>query len=450
MVCCNFLNLQRRLKRSTSTISNVDVLQIAQAKLTLLTFEPGIHIVSKGAFHFSRQLDKYSKYAVPTLSDWENVWSAWDQVTCHMIPKAELMSKPIDLRNPCIFYLGHIPTFLDIHLTRATNGANTEPRYYTDIFERGIDPDVDDPTQCHAHSEIPQFWPTTNDILDYQCRVRNRLKSIYNEGNSQSNEIIAKSISMGFEHELMHLETLLYMLIQDDKMKPPLGYVLPDFEAAAKIADCRSVENKWFEVPETMVDLGRDESGSTNDCGLFGWDVEFPRRTAHTNKFLAKGRPITVGEYISYLAVTGSSQLPASWFRMCLSNNHVNGFNHGLAKEQPDSLSNGSQHDASEIDKFIQNKAVKTVWGAVPLKYALHWPVMASYDELSACAQWMGGRIPTQEEVRSIYNLVESRKIKNPQKALGKTIPAVNALVILKSHNWPSNSYYLLATIDTS
>lgn len=29
-----------------------------------------------------------------------------------MVPKDELLNKPIKLRNDLIFYLGHIPTFL--------------------------------------------------------------------------------------------------------------------------------------------------------------------------------------------------------------------------------------------------------------------------------------------------------------------------------------------------
>jgi hypothetical protein len=68
---------------------------------------------------------------------------------------------------------------------------------------------------------------------------------------------------------------------------------------------------------------------------------------------------------------------------------------------------------------------VKTVFGTVLLKYALDWPVVASYDEVAGCAQWMGGRIPTMEEARSIYNYVETSKSKEVQ-ALGNTIPAVN------------------------
>jgi hypothetical protein len=72
-----------------------------------------------------------------------------------------------------------------------------------------------------------------------------------------------------------------------------------------------------------------------------------------------------------------------------------------------------------------EGKYVKTVFGTVPLKYALDWPVVASYDELAGCAQWMGGRIPTMEEVRSIYSYVDRMK-KKEFEALGNTIPAVN------------------------
>lgn len=73
---------------------------------------------------------------------------------------------------------------------------------------------------------------------------------------------------------------------------------------------------------------------------------------------------------------------------------------------------------------------MRTVFGLIPLKYALHWPVFASYEELSSCATWMGGRIPTAEEARSIYCHVEGLKRKEAEQHLGRTIPAVNGFVI--------------------
>lgn len=72
---------------------------------------------------------------------------------------------------------------------------------------------------------------------------------------------------------------------------------------------------------------------------------------------------------------------------------------------------------------------MRTVYGPVPLKFALHWPVFASYDELSGCATWMGGRIPTVEEARSIYDYVDRLKMEEAEQHLGKTVPAVNGYV---------------------
>jgi hypothetical protein len=75
---------------------------------------------------------------------------------------------------------------------------------------------------------------------------------------------------------------------------------------------------------------------------------------------------------------------------------------------------------------YLEGKSVRTVYGLVPLKYALDWPVFASYDELAGCANYMGGRIPTVEEARSIYSHVDGLRIKEAEQHLGKTVPAVN------------------------
>ena len=102
------------------------------------------------------------------------MWAAWDFINLKMIPESMLHEKPIDLRHICLFYQGHIPTFLDIHLSRLLKEPHTEPEHYKYIFEviyilpclrtllltltqRGIDPIVDDPTQCHVRGILIQF-----------------------------------------------------------------------------------------------------------------------------------------------------------------------------------------------------------------------------------------------------------------------------------------------------
>ena len=80
----------------------------------------------------------------------------------------------------------------------------------------------------------------------------------------------------------------------------------------------------------------------------------------------------------------------------------------------------------SDLYDFVSDKAVRTMYGPVRLSLALDWPIFASYDEISACAQYMGGRVPTLEEARSIYYYADYLKKKEASKALGRTIPAVN------------------------
>lgn len=160
-----------------------------------------LHLVSKQAVSFPLKANEYAAQPLPSLHEFEQLWAAWDVVTRHMIPNEELLSKPIKLRNCCLFYLGHIPTFLDIHLTRATGDAASEPSSYRHIFERGIDPDVDNPEKCHAHSEIPDEWPPVGEILGYQERVRNRTRSLFHNKGLESNRKIARALWIGFEHE---------------------------------------------------------------------------------------------------------------------------------------------------------------------------------------------------------------------------------------------------------
>ena len=69
-------------------------------------------------------------FGVPSLQDFEEMWAAWDFITQKMIPDSMMLEKPIDLRHICLFYTGHIPTFLDIHLSRLLGEPHTEPEYF--------------------------------------------------------------------------------------------------------------------------------------------------------------------------------------------------------------------------------------------------------------------------------------------------------------------------------
>jgi formylglycine-generating enzyme required for sulfatase activity len=248
----------------------------------------------------------------------------------------------------------------------------------------------------------------------------------------------------------MHLETLLYMLLQSEKTVAPLS-IKPDFESLAEQAEILSVPNKWHTIPAQDVAIGlTDPENNKGPDRYFGWDNEKPQRTVHVPAFEAMARGITNGEYAQYLKEKGITALPASWAVaedgvandkqtngvhkhidfddyngdvhpnvQPLTNGHSNGHTNGTATTLLRSI--------SPEDPFLIRKTVRTIFGPVPLAHCLTWPVIASYEALSGCAAYMGGRIPTLEEARSIYSFVDQQKSKliAPQVS-GHRIAGVN------------------------
>lgn len=392
-----------------------------------------LHLVYKAPFSFPLSPDQYAKNTVPSVSEWRQLWKAWDTATLNMIPKSQLLSKPIDLRNPCIFYLGHIPTFLDIHVARATGEPGVAPQRYSRIFERGIDPDVNDPKQCHRHSEIPEEWPALQEILDFVAKIRSRVEGLYEEGGEKlkprdaaglvQTKKLRRALWMAYEHEAMHLETLLYMLLQAPSTRPPKFVVKPDWAAEAeqlkRFNDLR--RNPWVDIPKRELSIGMDDLEDEDldevehEERHFGWDNEKPKRTRIiVPAFQAKAAPISVGDYVDYLAaqswtnrIPSSTEVPSSWV-------------------QNDSLPQ-SMNTTNTEDRILSSFSLRTFFGPLPLTnpFALTLPVVASYEELVGCARWLGGRIPTREEVMSIYEYKEEQDSIVEEKD-SRTISAVN------------------------
>ncbi|KAI8975716.1 hypothetical protein BDF20DRAFT_822231 [Mycotypha africana] len=363
-------------------------------------------------------LDKtWPSNALPTLHEWQELWNAWDLVTQHMMNhKTMLFERPIALRHPFIFYLGHIPAFLDIQLSRhqvdaeitadmSTTIHYTEPLCFAEIFERGIDPDMEDPTQCHPHSEVPtneKDWPSVERILTYQAHVRQRLQNLLNFWQAEAFRLQSSSwvqerkrqariVWMCFEHEAMHLETLLYMLVQSPNMLPPKGVAIPNWKLVLDMIRNTSdlqpgaitplTDAPFITIPAGTVTVGHNDkeladlpstasvaytiTTKMNDDNLeFGWDNENPKRQMDVSSFEIQSRPVTNGEYYVYLQEIGSDNIPASW---------------------------------SEVHEH--QYAVKTVFGLCPLVYAQHWPVQITYNEAADYAKYKGCRLPTEAEL---------------------------------------------------
>ena len=407
-------------------------------RLTVMAIS-GLHFLIPSMVTFSTEPDLYAAQPVPSVKDWQELWVAWDTVTRAMIPEEDLKEKPIKLRNVLLFYLGHLPCFSDVHMARAASADLTHPAYYKDIFERGIDPDVENPERCHDHSKVPETWPPLSEILDYQTQVRHRIR--HHTQHLRRTRTMGRALWLAFEHEAMHLETFLYMLLQSHHVLPPPGRGRPDFKAMALVAAKAREYNTWHPIPARELVHGLDDpEDHVGQDRFFGWDVEKPIRGASVHNFEAQARPVSNGEYAKYLEDCQSQSYPASWVTEVVTDGNISiDQEHGSFRPscQRHAMSGTQPHHGAEklfhgvaSKRFVDGKSVRTVYGMVPLQYALDWPVMASYDELAAFAKWSNGRIPTLEEAQSVYSYVESLK-EDVEKVPSSLISAVNGFVIL-------------------
>ncbi|KDQ17224.1 hypothetical protein BOTBODRAFT_53375 [Botryobasidium botryosum FD-172 SS1] len=277
--------------------------------------------------------------SVPTMDDWAQLWKLWDTITVGMISPEMMHRKPIDLRHKWLFYLGHIPAFLDINLSKALKEPRTEPVCFK------------------PHSRAPETdkeWPTLESILEFRDRVRARVTRLYADCEAQRGGKWSRRMrrvwTMVYEREAMYSETLLYMLFQCDDPVPPPGFhspawkLLPPSETSTKESPFPITPPAiQIPVPTTTIALGGDDpesadhevDGEESDAHEYCWDNESPKREA---------------------AVPGNAR--------------------------------------------IEGRCVRTLYGPAPFLHAAHWPLTASYDELASYATHKGGRLPTEPELR--------------------------------------------------
>src|SRR5258706_1981037 len=71
-------------------------------------------------------------------------------------------SRPIPLRNPIVFYEGHLPAFNVNTLLKTGLGRPGLDAHYETLFERGIDPEDE-----KALPSGTSLWPSRDDFLRY-------------------------------------------------------------------------------------------------------------------------------------------------------------------------------------------------------------------------------------------------------------------------------------------
>ncbi len=299
-----------------------------------------------------------------------SLWARTDRIFSVLAPDAWL-AQPISLRHPFIFYLGHLPAFARNHVCggllerRAFNAA------FDDLFSRGIDPDVDDPTRCHDHPDVPDRWPSVGEVLAYRDRVRAAvLESVDPVSEREKTHVMARDnrvFSMIIEHEQMHQETLLYMLQRlafGQKMRP--AWLPPHVLSAGRSAI------------EVGIPPGTATLGAVFDDLTFGWDNEFPSLEVSVPGFAMDSTAVTNAQFLAFVE-DGGYQRPELW-----------------AGEDRGWIS----HEAHPAvwERHEGGWVYRTIFDLIPLDAVSNWPVYVSLAEARAYARWRGRRLPTEAE----------------------------------------------------
>jgi gamma-glutamyl hercynylcysteine S-oxide synthase len=258
-----------------------------------------------------------------------------------VVPDA-YFDRPIALRNPIVFYEGHLPAFSVNTLVKLNNRREGIDARLETLFARGIDPE--DETSVRSPTDV---WPSREEVLAYAHAADALVEENLTEPNEGAFTIL--------EHEAMHQETLLYMLHElphEKKSRQAVG----GWQETAPPTGNR--QPPTIPLPPGRTKLGADE-------GYFGWDNELNAHTVDVPAFTIDAHAVTNGEYLEYMNATGA-KAPHFWAR-----GESEWFWRGMFAMQP-----------------------------LPLDA----PVYVTHEEAAAYARWKGARLPTEAEWHRAYD----------------------------------------------
>ncbi|HEY9855343.1 MAG TPA: SUMF1/EgtB/PvdO family nonheme iron enzyme [Stenomitos sp.] len=219
--------------------------------------------------------------------EFERVRGRTEWIFDRVAPEA-FYERPIPLRHPIVFYAGHLDAFNDTRLQRHWGLASTHPALDA-LFERGIDPSDTAAAARHAVSA----WPSREQVRAYTRPLRDRLFAQLERLDPQATDDV-QLFHLLLEHELMHQETLLYMLHQlpYELKRPPDGL--------SGVAEGPLPPMGMVAIPEGMAVLGQAPGEFA-----FGWDNEFPRHAVRVPGFAIDRTDVTNGQYLAFIEEGG-------------------------------------------------------------------------------------------------------------------------------------------------
>lgn len=281
------------------------------------------------------------------LLEWYRSGRARSKALFELIAPDAYYERPIALRNPIVFYEGHLPAFCVNTLLKLALGERGIDEHYEALFARGIDPENE--AQAVSPTDV---WPSREEVRAYGDAADEAIERVLAEAQiddpSSAHLAGGEAVFAILEHEQMHQETLLYLfhnLPYEKKRAEHRG------ESAAEAAPSRSRDR--IRIPRGRATLGMPRGEA------FGWDNEIPQATVEVEAFEIDADNVTNGQFLEFVEATGAKAAPF-WIR--------------------------------ENDSWL----LRGMFDSRPLP--LDAPVYVAHEQASAYARWKGGRIPTEAE----------------------------------------------------
>lgn len=301
--------------------------------------------------------------------------------------------RPISLRHPLIFYLGHTATFFVNKLVLAGVLAERINPRLESIFAVGVDEmSWDDLNTAHYD------WPTVEEVMAYRRAMRDKVDALISSLPLTlpiSWESPWWAIVMGVEHERIHLETSS-VLIRQHKLKYVQSH--PAWQPCRNSGN--APENEMILVPAGKVVLGKDKADP-----VYGWDNEYGHHEAELSAFQASRYLVSNQEFLGFVEARGYE-----------TNDYWE--EEGLAWRQ----FSGAACPTFWIREGDQWR-LRLMTEEVPMPW--NWPVEVNYHEAKAFCNWKQKttgqpvRLLTEDEWYRLYDVAGLTEVPHTEPAKG-------------------------------
>jgi ergothioneine biosynthesis protein EgtB len=304
-----------------------------------------------------------------------------------LIDPAAYYTRPISLRNPIVFYEGHLPAFSVIAFLRRGLGRPPVDARLESLFERGIDPDSEQ--AAVPRSGASTIWPSRDEVRAFAGACDEAVLAALEGLDAAS--LPLEGLYTALEHEAMHQETLLYMWhrLPYELKHRPMG------DTRWPMADGHSSPGVAATSESVVVPEGPAVLGANRRDVAFAWDNEFEQHTVDVPAFEIDTLPVTNAGFLEFVNSGGydSRELWDDEGWAWIQEERVR---HPAFWLPADTSAIGDRASVIDRASAIEQWRWRAMFASEPLPP--HWPVYVSHAEASAYARWKGRRLMTEAE----------------------------------------------------